>query len=99
MSPAPEIHLNGVRYRRPERPVVVICNDGGDPEYLDRALEDGIVPNIARFMQTGFSAIADCVIPSFTCPNNVSIVTGARHRCTGYREISISIRKRGRPWS
>ncbi len=77
MSPAPAIHLNGVRYRRPERPVVVICNDGGDPEYLDRALEDGIVPNIARFMQTGFSAIADCVIPSFTCPNNVSIVTGA----------------------
>src|SRR6476620_6108865 len=77
MSPAPAIHLNGVRYRRPERPVVVICNDGGDPEYLDRALEEGIVPNIARFMKTGFNAIADCVIPSFTCPNNVSIVTGS----------------------
>ena len=28
-------------------------------------------------MATGFSAIAQCVIPSFTCPNNVSIVTGA----------------------
>jgi phosphonoacetate hydrolase len=57
--------------------VVVVCNDGGDPEYLDCALREGIVPNIARFMQTGFSATADCVVPSFTCPNNVSIVTGA----------------------
>src|SRR5215475_11450469 len=28
-------------------------------------------------MKTGISAIAQCVIPSFTCPNNVSIVTGS----------------------
>jgi phosphonoacetate hydrolase len=77
MGPTPEIHLNGVRYCWPDRPVVVVCNDGGDPDYLDRALKDGIVPNVARFMQTGFGAIAQCVIPSFTCPNNVSIVTGS----------------------
>jgi len=74
---APEIRLNGVRYRRPDRSVVVVCNDGGDPAYIDRALKDGILPNIARFMKTGFNAIAECVIPSFTCPNNVSIVTGS----------------------
>jgi hypothetical protein len=72
-----EIRLNGVRYCWPDRPVVVVCNDGGDPAYLDRALEEGIVPNVARFMETGFSAIAQSVIPSFTCPNNVSIVTGS----------------------
>ena len=72
-----EIRLNGVRYRWPDRPVVVICNDGGDPAYIDWALKDGIVPNIARFMQTGFNAVAECVIPSFTCPNNVSIITGS----------------------
>lgn len=75
--PDRQIELNGVRYRWPERPVVVVCNDGGDPAYLDRALAAGLVPNVARFMQTGFSAIAACVIPSFTCPNNVSIVTGS----------------------
>jgi phosphonoacetate hydrolase len=73
----PEICLNGVRYRWPDRPVVVVCNDGGDPAYLDRALEAGLAPNVAGFMQTGFSAVAECVIPSFTCPNNVSIVTGS----------------------
>jgi phosphonoacetate hydrolase len=75
-APTP-IDVNGVRYRWPERPVVVVCNDGGDPEYLDAALAAGLVPNTVRFMRTGFSAIAQCVIPSFTCPNNVSIVTGS----------------------
>jgi phosphonoacetate hydrolase len=73
----PEIQVNGVRYRWPERPVVVVCNDGGDPAYLDRALEAGVVPHTARFMRTGFAAVARCVIPGFTCPNNVSIVTGS----------------------
>src|SRR5262249_5370482 len=76
-APDREICLNGVRYRWPDRPVVVVCDDGSDPAYFDRALADGSVPNVARFMETGFSAIAQCVIPSFTCPNNVSIVTGS----------------------
>ena len=47
----PDIEVNGVRYRWPERPVVVVCNDGGDPEYLDAALAAGVVPNTARFMR------------------------------------------------
>jgi len=33
--------------------------------------------NIARFMRDGFSAIADGTVPSFTCPNNMSLITGA----------------------
>src|SRR5438105_10694342 len=76
-SSAPEISLNDVRYRWPDRPVVVVCNDGGDPAYIDSAWRAGAIPTIARFMQAGFSGIAQCVIPSFTCPNNVSIVTGS----------------------
>ena len=47
---AQEVRLNGVRYRWPKRPVVVVCVDGGDPAYFDRALKDGIVPNVARFL-------------------------------------------------
>jgi phosphonoacetate hydrolase len=74
---AQEVRLNGVRYRWPKRPVVVVCVDGGDPAYFDRALKDGIIPNVARFMKNGFNALAECVIPSFTCPNNVSIITGS----------------------
>lgn len=71
------IKLNGVTYRWPVHPVVVVCIDGGDPAYLEQGLRDGIIPHIARFMREGFSAIADGTVPSFTCPNNMSIITGA----------------------
>jgi len=71
------IELNGVRYRWPARPIVVVCIDGGDPAYFERGVRDGIVPNVARFMKTGFSAVADGDVPSFTCPNNMSISTGS----------------------
>src|SRR2546428_9555415 len=71
------IELNGVRYRWPSRPVVVVCIDGGDPAYFDRGVRDGVVPNVARFMKTGFAAVADGDVPSFTCPNNMSITTGS----------------------
>ncbi len=62
---------------RPERPTVVICFDGCDPAYIERGIADGILPTIASFRQSGFFAIADAVVPTFTNPNNASIVTGA----------------------
>lgn len=71
------IRLNGIDYAFPQRPVVVVCIDGGDPAYIDQGLQDGIIPNIARFMEQGFAAIADGTVPSFTCPNNMSLATGA----------------------
>mgnify|MGYP003340295635 FL=1 len=71
------VELNGIRYRWPSHPTVVVCIDGGDPAYIDQGLADGIIPNIARFMREGFAAIADGTVPSFTCPNNMSLITGA----------------------
>lgn len=71
------VSLNGVGYRWPSRPVVVVCIDGGDPAYFEQGIKDGIIPNVARFMREGFSAIADGTVPSFTCPNNMSLITGA----------------------
>ena len=71
------IELNGVTYRWPTRPVVVVCIDGGDPAYFERGVRDGIVPNVARFMTRGFGAVAGGDVPSFTCPNNMSIATGS----------------------
>jgi len=64
-------------YKAPVRPVVVACIDGCEPEYYDEAIARGLLPNVARFRAEGFYAEADCVIPSFTNPNNLSIVTGA----------------------
>ncbi len=70
------IELNGITYRWPNRPIVVVCIDGGDPDYLDHGFSAGIIPNIERFRSDGFYAIATGSMPSFTCPNNMSIVTG-----------------------
>jgi phosphonoacetate hydrolase len=72
-----EVSVNGRCYRVPQRPVVVICFDGCDPAYIERGIADGILPTIAGFQRSGFYAIADAVVPSFTNPNNASIVTGA----------------------
>ncbi|MFO1282138.1 MAG: phosphonoacetate hydrolase [Burkholderiales bacterium] len=80
------IVVNGTSYRWPSRPVVVVCIDGGDPAYLRRFLGDGSVPNIAKFVQQGYATLADGTVPSFTCPNNMSIITGtpaSRHGISG----------------
>ncbi len=67
---------NGRAYRKPHAPTVVICIDGSEPGYIEKAIEAGVAPNFARFMAGGASLIAECVIPSFTNPNNLSIITG-----------------------
>jgi phosphonoacetate hydrolase len=73
----PGIRLNGIDYAWPVRPVVVVCIDGGDPAYFERGLRDGIMPNVARFVREGFGTVADGTVPSFTCPNNMSLITGS----------------------
>lgn len=88
--------LNGVSYRWPERPVVVVCIDGGDPRYIVSGIESGVIPNIQRFTQEGFYAVADGTVPSFTCPNNMSIVTGsapAMHGISGNFYLEPNTRK------
>lgn len=71
------LELNGTTYQWPQNSVVVVCIDGGDPAYIEQGLKDGIIPNIARFIEEGFYGIADGTVPSFTCPNNMSLITGA----------------------
>jgi phosphonoacetate hydrolase len=71
-----EVTVNGRRYRLPRRPTVVVCIDGSEPGYIERAAEAGRAPWLAAVLETGTNLIADCVVPSFTNPNNLSIVTG-----------------------
>jgi phosphonoacetate hydrolase len=71
------IEVNGRTYRKPTRPTVVVCLDGCDPRYLNFTNANEVFPNISRMMRDGFAALADAAMPTFTNPNNVSIVTGA----------------------
>ncbi len=70
------VEVNGRRYRVPTEPVVVVCVDGSEPGYIERAVEAGLAPFLGRVLEAGTSTLADCVVPSFTNPNNLSIVTG-----------------------
>jgi len=73
-----EIIVNSRRYRWPDRPLVVVCVDGCEREYLSAAAAADAAPWIGRQLDgAGTALVAECVIPSFTNPNNLSIVTGA----------------------
>jgi phosphonoacetate hydrolase len=71
-----DVTVNGRTYRLPRQPTVVVCIDGSEPGYIERAFEAGRAPWFARVLTKGTSLLADCVMPSFTNPNNLSIVTG-----------------------
>jgi len=71
------VTVNGRTYRWPDRPLVVLCIDGCEPDYITRAVAEGAMPWTADALRGGTFRIVDCVIPSFTNPNNLSIVTGA----------------------
>jgi phosphonoacetate hydrolase len=70
------VEVNGRAYRLPEQPAVVVCVDGCEPDYIAQAVAGGHMPWMKRVLGSGSAVIADCVIPSFTNPNNLSIVTG-----------------------
>jgi phosphonoacetate hydrolase len=71
-----EVTVNGRNYRFPNTPTVCVCIDGSEPGYIERAIEKGLAPNFARLMRDGANLLAHSVIPSFTNPNNLSIITG-----------------------
>jgi phosphonoacetate hydrolase len=71
------ISVNGRTYQWPSRPLVVVCVDGCEPDYINQAIEAGRAPFLASLRERGTCLTADCVVPSFTNPNNLSIVTGA----------------------
>ena len=71
-----EVEANGRTYNPTSHCAVVICLDGCEPEYLDIAISEGLMPNLKRIRAEGTDALAHSVIPSFTNPNNMSIATG-----------------------
>ncbi|WP_437281461.1 phosphonoacetate hydrolase [Sorangium sp. So ce375] len=78
------IELCDRRYALPARKTVVFCVDGCGPEYLDKALADGLMPRLAGALAAGGLYVRGRgQVPSFTNPNNVSIVTGQPTRVHG----------------
>jgi phosphonoacetate hydrolase len=57
-------------------PLVVVCVDGCEYDYLTQAAAAGRTPYLAKLLREGSAFKGDCIVPSFTNPNNLSIVTG-----------------------
>jgi len=72
----PSVTANGRQYRWPARPLVVVCVDGSEADYINQAIQSGASPFLAEMCTKGDSRLGECVVPSFTNPNNLSIVTG-----------------------
>jgi phosphonoacetate hydrolase len=70
------VTVNGRSYNWPSAPLTVICCDGSEPAYMEIAMQQGLMPNLQRIIAKGENRRGHSVIPSFTNPNNLSIVTG-----------------------
>ena len=70
------VTANGRSYAAPRTCAIAICLDGCEPEYLDVAIDRGLMPTLQRIREEGTVRMAHSVIPSFTNPNNLSIATG-----------------------
>ncbi len=80
------IQVNGRRYRWPQKPLVVVCLDGSPFDYLYEAIAAGVAPYLNSLMASGFTQVVEAAMPTFTNPNNLSIVTGvppSRHGISG----------------
>jgi phosphonoacetate hydrolase len=77
MSSTKTLQVNGRSYPWMKQPVVVVCVDGCEQEYINQAIQAGVTPFLKKMVAQGTVLTGDCVVPSFTNPNNLSIVTGA----------------------
>lgn len=76
MTISSPVVANDRTYPVPKTCAIAICLDGCEPEYLTKAIADGLMPTLKRMRETGTNRLAHSVIPSFTNPNNLSIATG-----------------------
>ena len=70
------VTVNGRTYRWMRDPLVVVCIDGCEYDYIEEAVKAGVAPFLKKMIEQGAAFKGDCVVPSFTNPNNLSIVTG-----------------------
>ena len=63
---------------------MVVCIDGSEPDYIEQAVQAGFMPWMESMIESkGTDLRSHCVVPSFTNPNNLSIVTGVPPRVHG----------------
>ena len=75
--------VNNREYAWPQQPLVAVCIDGSQPEYIEEAIAGGHMPFTEKMLEYGTDLRGHSVVPSFTNPNNLSIVTGVPPKVHG----------------
>jgi phosphonoacetate hydrolase len=70
--------VNGTSYQKINQPVVGICLDGTSPEYIETAIRFGYMPVMKKLKEEKHFVTASSVMPSYTNPNNIAIITGTK---------------------
>ena len=73
--------INNRDYPKQEKTIIGICMDGTSYPYYEQAKD--VMPNLQRFISEGSMGMVKSVIPSFTNPNNMAIVTGVPPNING----------------
>ena len=81
--------VNQRSYPLPQTPVVVVCVDGCEPDYIAQAVASGHMPWMKNILQQGTAIVADCVVPTFTNPNNVYRDRRTAQRARHLRQFSV----------
>jgi len=77
------LSVNGREYRPPAAPLVAICIDGCEDDYLVTSISEGCMPTVEAMAENGYRGMARGALPSFTNVNNAAIATGAPPSVTG----------------
>ncbi|MDP7205878.1 MAG: phosphonoacetate hydrolase, partial [Pirellulaceae bacterium] len=77
------LSVNGREYRPPAAPLVAICIDGCEDDYLATSISEGCMPTVEAMAANGYRGMARGALPSFTNVNNAAIATGAPPSVTG----------------
>ena len=75
------MQINKRDYPEQNKTIIGICMDGTSYPYYEAAKE--VMPNLQRFIKDGSMGMVKSVIPSFTNPNNMAIVTGVPPKDNG----------------
>jgi phosphonoacetate hydrolase len=95
--PPLKLRVNHRDYRWPEQPLVVVCLDGSSFDYLQETSARGMTPFLTSLVDRGQFRMVDAAMPTFTNPNNISIVTGVPPSQHGISGNSFLDRATGRP--
>ena len=52
------VNVNGRDYEWPSKPLAVICIDGSEPEYIEKAVQAGQMPFTAQLLKTGIDVLS-----------------------------------------